>query len=152
MKYDVNGQSVSHEEFLKHTQRRVRLHGGIAGILEDGHAPGGHAPYWGTGHNSFGAGVPPHQAEEYRVWLKEQGLSGVTVNGDGSVDVASPENWRKLLAARNLAEQTPYGTGKKRTDPNTDKPKPSAPDANNLREAAAQIRQSPRIKQILGES
>jgi len=152
MRYEVNGRLVSQEEFKAHSKRRVRLHGGIKGMLTDGKAPGGHAPYWGTGHNSFGAGVPPHQAGEYQQWLKEQGLSGVTVNGDGSVDVASPENWRKLLAARNLAEQTPYGTGKKRTEPNTDPPKPSTPDAGKLREAAAKIRQSPRIKQILGES
>lgn len=105
MSYTVNGRTLTAEEFAEHTQRRVRLHGGIEGILESGKAPGGHEAYWGaTGHVSDSAGVPAHQAAEHQKWLEDNNVKGIEVQKDGSVKANSPGNWKDYLKARGLED------------------------------------------------
>jgi hypothetical protein len=59
MKFMVNGQEVSEEEFRK----RETLHGGIAEMLKSRKAPGGHQPAcWPQKSRSLG--VYPDQAKE----------------------------------------------------------------------------------------
>lgn len=149
--YVVNGEKATREEFLSHLRQRKAVHGGVAGIVESGVAPGGHAPYWGQGHNSFGLGCPPFQRAEYDAFLKKEGCTGYRLEDDGSVTTASPGNKQQILDARGLAERTPYGTGKKTSDIPIDPPKSSAPDAEKIKAAAARIRQSPKIRHMLGE-
>lgn len=149
--YVVNGRTMTADEFAAHSAKRTRLHGGVAGIVSAGVAPGGHAPYWGTGHVSFGLGCSTGERAEYDQFLKEKGCNGYTLNDDGSMSVASPENWRKIKAANGVEEQTPYGTGKKRTDIPEKKPRSHAPDPEKLRAAAHRIRQSESVRRVLGE-
>jgi len=106
MKYRINGQEVSQKEF---TSRHNKT-GKLQAIFDTKTAPGGHEPYWGTGHNSISAGVPSGQAQEHHDWCVSQGLTGVEVLKDGSVNSASPENHRKYLKARGLADAGSAGS------------------------------------------
>jgi len=147
----MNGAKVSKEQFDKQTERRVRLHGGINTIVGSNRAPGGHEPYWGTGHESFGLGVPPHQSQEYQEYLEKQGFTGFTITGEGSLITHSPENKRKIMEHFNLAEQTPYGTGKKKTESTQKPPEATPPDPEILAKETKRIRQLPQIKHMLGD-
>ena len=67
------------------------------------------------------------------------------------MSVSSPENWRKIKRALGVEEQTPYGTGKKKTDIPESQPKSHAPDPEKLRAATKRIRHSDSVRKVLGE-
>jgi hypothetical protein len=100
MKYRVNGQEVTPEEF----RNRHQGSGHIAGILATRTAPGGHEPYWGGGHESISAGVPSSQAQERHDFLKSQGMTGYEILKDGTLKTSSPQNHAKCLKALGLAD------------------------------------------------
>lgn len=150
MKYQINGETVTAEEMAARTAERVRLHGGISQICEDGQAPGGHACYWGTGHVSLASGVPAHQASELQDWVNQEGLAGVEVQPDGSVKTNSPGNRKAFLDARGLVERTPYGTnGKKSSElPESAPEKPKFDEAKS-RQRAKKLMASEKIRSIV---
>lgn len=106
MKFMVNGQEVTPEEF----RSRHRNQGKLKQMLETRTPPGGHEPYWGVGHESISSGVPSSQAQEHHDWCQSEGLTGVEVQKDGTVKTSSPENRRKYLAARGLADAGSAGS------------------------------------------
>jgi len=106
MKYTINGEQVSQEQF----QNRHKKTGNMERMLETQTAPGGHEPYWGVGHNSISSGVPSSQAKEHHDWCVSRGLTGIEVQKDGTVNTASPENRRKYLAARGLGDAGSAGS------------------------------------------
>lgn len=106
MKFIVNGKEVTQEAF----QARHAGQGKLKDMLETRTAPGGHEPYWGVGHESMASGVPSSQAQEHHEWCQNEGLTGVEVQKDGTVKTSSPENRRKYLAARGLADAGSAGS------------------------------------------
>jgi len=106
MKFMVNGEEVSQKEF----QERHRKQGKLKQMFDTNTAPGGHEPYWGVGHESIASGVPSSQAQEHHEWCQSEGLTGVEVQTNGTVKTSSPENRRKYLAARGLADAGSAGS------------------------------------------
>lgn len=113
MKYKINGEEVTHAEFLA----RNRQQGKLQAVIDTKTAPGGHEPYWGLGHNSIGSGVPSSQAQEHHDWCKSEGLVGIDVQKDGTVTTASPGNRLKYLKARGLADAGSAGSDNKALKP-----------------------------------
>jgi len=96
-------------------------------MLKARKAPGGHECYWGSGHESLSAGIPVSQAKEHADWIREQGLSGITVNdtkdGLASVSGASPGNWKKYLDAKGMIATGRTGAGVEIKKPEKKKPR-----------------------------
>ena len=106
MKYMINGLEVTQEAF----QERHRNSGRLDGILKSRQAPGGHEPYWGTGHESISAGVPSSQAQERHDFLKSRGMTGYEILADGTLKTGSPQNHRKCLEVLGLADAGSAGS------------------------------------------
>jgi hypothetical protein len=100
MKYTINGKKVTREEFAA----RHEGNGKLEAILETRQFPGGHEPYWGTGHESVSCSVPAGQAKEHHEWCQSQGLVDYSIDANGDVKHGSPEGRKKYLKARGMAD------------------------------------------------
>lgn len=106
MKYRINGIDVSQKEFAE----RHKDSGKLEAIFETHTAPGGHEPYWGTGHDSISASVPSSQAKERHDYLTKAGCTGFEISKDGELTTSSPENHKKVLAAMGMADAGSAGS------------------------------------------
>ncbi len=112
----VNGERLEGSALLEWRQRTAAQdESNLQDMLRARKAPGGHAPYWGAGHESLSAGIPVSQAKEHADWIRDQGLSGISVNdtkdGLASVSGASPGNWQKYLEAKGMVATGRTGAG-----------------------------------------
>lgn len=106
MIYRIEGEEVTREEFIAHTKGR----GNIEQICESQQAPGGHEPYWGTGHESISCSIPQGQAAEHQKWCEGKGLVDFSIEKDGTVKHGSPEGRKKYLKARGMADAGSAGS------------------------------------------
>lgn len=155
----INGRVVTQEEYDAWAAKMVRRHGGMDEILRSRKAPGGHQPYWGTGHISEAAGVPAAMAAEHADWIRSQGLPGVEVLPDGNIKASSPENYKRYLDARGIGDAGTAGSGEYRgqwrdqqhrriMDQHDRKGELTESEQESIRERAAQIAKDPRITTI----
>lgn len=109
MKYVINGETVTAEQFLSHN--REGKQGLLKNMLDTNTAPGGQEPYWSSGgFDSVASGVPKGQVEEHRAWIKKKGLAGVEIDNEGTAITASPGNKNAYLDARGIGDNSKFGT------------------------------------------
>lgn len=110
----VNGVRLTVSELAAWRRKNSHAnHARFIRMVESRKAPGGHAPYWGVGHESLSCAVPASQAKEHHDWCRDQGLSGVEVKSDGTVVTSSPMNKDKYLQARGLIDANTAGSDTK---------------------------------------
>lgn len=153
----VGGKRLTNGELKKWRASRESVHRDrLNGIFESRRAPGGHAPYWGTGHESFSASVPANSAREHAGWIKSQGLSGVEVRPDGVVVTSSPRDREKYLKARGLVDASSAGSGtggqltrNEELRARTKKPGLTEKDRANIKSVAKQAVHDPEVQAII---
>lgn len=140
MNYEVNGEKLTAEEYQKRYASRNRLR--LKEMLESRTPPGGHEPYWGTGFRSIAAGVHPAKAREHQEWCRREGLTGVEVKPDGSIEYNSPGARLSHVHARGMEDIGTAGSGGSKLSG------PREPTKQELRE---EYRQSPARKKKVRE-
>jgi hypothetical protein len=153
----VDGKRLTNAELRKWRESRADLHREkLSGIFESRRAPGGHAPYWGTGHESLSASVPANSAREHADWIKAQGISGVEVRPDGVVVTSSPRDREKYLKARGLVDASSAGSGtggqltrNEELRARTKKPGLTKEDRAKIRTVAKQAVHDPELRNII---
>tara|TARA_R110000824_G_scaffold13979_3_gene60107 strand:- start:7045 stop:7398 length:354 start_codon:yes stop_codon:yes gene_type:complete len=106
MIYRIEDKIVTREEFVARKLNK----GKIEEVIESRTAPGGHEPYWGTGHDSVSCSVPEGQAGEHQKWCEDKGLVDFSIAKDGTVSHGSPRGRDTYLAARGMADAGSAGS------------------------------------------
>lgn len=153
----IDGKRLTNGELRKWRESRESIHREkLKGIFESRRAPGGHAPYWGTGHESLSASVPASSAREHASWVKSQGISGVEVRPDGVVVTSSPRDREKYLKARGLVDASSAGSGtggqltrNEELRARTKKPGLTTKDREVIKSVAKQAVHDPEVQAII---
>lgn len=148
----ISGKRLTVRELREWREKNAPKHrANFRLIAETRTPPGGHQPYWGTGHISESAGVPSSMAAEHAQWVQKQGIAGVEVRPDGTVATSSPGAREQYLKARGLQDfgSAGSGTGGQLTlneehRRRTAKPKPTDPE--KFTEAAKKIAADPEVR------